>query len=185
MEKKKFNGQGRFDSVNSTFKHVIYLRNGYTLFGYSKGLLTAEAPDKVILLERIIIRLYNKDYFNTERVQSIEYFLNEPLKNEQEKILTLYPKGFEFHNVERYTTDIRLKTFLTRFYDQIKTGVLITKSLQHKPSDKVNNTGMYDYKKKVFQSKDLLHNFVIKEIQRGIEASQVMHYYNQYVSYHF
>jgi hypothetical protein len=181
--KKKFNGSGRFDSVNSTFKHVIHLQNGYQLVGYSKGLLTAEASDKVVLLERIIIRLYNNDYFNPTRTKCIEYFLNDPLSKEKQHVITLYPDRYDIGKIERYTTDIRLKTFLERFYTQIRNGVIITKSLQHKVQS--NNTGMYDYKAKKFRDKESLHDFIIKEIQRGIESSQVMHYYTQYVNYHF
>jgi hypothetical protein len=177
---KKFIGAGRFDSVNSTYQHKINLCNGKQLTGYSKGLLSKEMSDKTVLLERVILRLYNNSYLVPNRVQSIEFFLNNQFES-NELILILRPHNYSFANNIEYAKDERLYTFLQRLYEQLRSGIIITKSLGHKPVIKQIDT-ILNPSKKVHETEQELHEFLMKCRKEGIEEGQIFNYYFNYRS---
>ena len=178
--KTKFIGAGRFDSVNSYYQHKINLCNGKQLTGYSKGLLTKEMHDKTVLLERIIIRLYNNGYFEPTRVQSIQFFLNNNFES-NELILILRSKNYSFGNNLEIVKNPRLYTFLTRLYAQINAGNIITKSLSHKPGIALESKIM-DVSKKFLKDDVELHKYLLKLRNEGIEEGNIYNFYFKYRS---
>ena len=175
---KKFIGAGRFDSVNSTYQHKINLCNGKQLTGYSKGLLSKEMSDKTVLLERVILRLYNNSYLLPNRVQSIEFFLNNQFES-NELILILRPHNYSFGQNLDYIKNQRLFDFLIRLYEQLRSGVIITKSLGHKPVIKPIDI-ILDPSIKSHKNETELHSFLMIARREGIEEGQIYNYYFNY-----
>lgn len=176
--KKSFPGSGRFDPINSSFKHRIHLQNGKELTGYSKSLLFPETPDKTVLLERVIVRLINNGYLQPDRTKYIEFFLNTPLLPTEQRVITLFPDRYIIGDVQQYIQDHRLYTFITRMYDQIRKGEIVTKSLQHKAT--VTASNLFDTSRKRFNTEEELHGFVVKQLQSGHPNGQVLNFYHKY-----
>lgn len=179
---KKWVGAGRFDSINSTYKHKITLDNNYELVGYSKSLLSREAPDKIVLLEKMILRLIKGGYLfgktksHGNKTLSIEYFLNGNYQGvPDEKIITLKPDLFIIHNDE-YLEDIRLNTFFNRIYTQAKQGNIITKSVVHKSKEDKS----FDLTKRRFKNEPELYNFMQLKLREGYPFGEVMNFYHKY-----
>jgi hypothetical protein len=165
--KKTFPGSGRFDPINSTYKHKIELVNGRDLTGYSKGLLQNEMVDKIVLLERVILRLYHNGYLNYNKTAQINFYLNETLTaSSQELILILRPNSYEFGVNRDYINDLRLGTFLSRMYEQIKHGVIVTKSLSHK-SGNPKEQYLFDVRKTQFNNEMELHKYILARAREG------------------
>lgn len=116
--------QGKFDPVNSTYRHEIYLSNGKILTGYSKGLNLPELADKDTLIQRVTVRLFRNGYLHpqskgkSKETACIAFFTNHPV--DPELIVFLYPKTYELATEELGNSV--LINFLDRFYEMIKTG---------------------------------------------------------------
>lgn len=126
MHKSLFeNNHGKFDSVNSTYRHQIYLTNGKILTGYSKGLNLPELKDKDTLIQRVIVRLYRNGYLHINSVGTpketvcIHFYMNDPIDNDW--IFTLFPNDYKVcpEWLDKYT----FINFLKRFYEQKRTGI--------------------------------------------------------------
>jgi hypothetical protein len=183
MEKsasKLFPGSGRFDPVNSFYKHKIELVNGRDLTGYSKGLLQNEMPDKIVLLERVILRLYKNGYLAYNKTARICFYLNETItSSSQELILILYPNKYEMGENRDFKNDLRLGTFLSRLYDQIKNGTIITKSLSHKPTS-AKEKDLFDIRKHSFTNEMELHKYCLQRTRDGHADDLVLNFYSAY-----
>ncbi len=187
--KKTWDGAGRFDSVNSTFKHIITMqtpKGPLPITGYSKGLLGVESTDKIVLLERQIIRFVNSGYlFGTHKKYgsttiSMEYFLNgNYLGIPDEPIFTLYPDEYVFSKNQDFVSDVRLNTFLKRLYTQIKDGILVTKSLSHRPHNATQEE-LFDHTKKRFKNEQDLYQWMQERIREGHASGIVFDYYVKY-----
>lgn len=183
---QKWIGAGRFDSINSTYRHKIFLSNGRELTGYSKSLLTREATDKTVLLEKAIVRLVNKGYLfgKTQKYGDttfrIEFYLNgQYTGTPDELIFILMPDTYIFGNNEDFVTNIRLNTFFKRLYEQVKKGELVTKSLCHK-SGNFTEENLFDVTKKRFLTEPALYTFMQNMIKDGHAFGLVMNFYNNY-----
>jgi len=188
MEKnKKWIGAGRFDSSESHYKHKILLDNRIELVGYSKSLLGREGIDKIVVLERMILRLVNNGYvfgktkaYGNKTVR-LEYFLDGKFSGEpDELIVTLYPDKYVFEKNETYTNDIRLNTFLKRLYEQAKEGIIVTKSLIHKPKVSVD----FDINKLRFKNEPELYKWMQLKIKEGNPVGLVTNFYLKYREKH-
>lgn len=178
---KKFPGAGQFDSSNSTYKHKIHLTNGKELTGYSKGMYVSEPSDKIVLLERVIHRLTNNGYLNPDRVVRIEFYYNKFLQGNDEKIITLYPAGYELEATD-VATDFRFAGFIKSFYNALRTGN-ITKSLTHKPVISTEESDL-NWRVKRFTNQEKLHEYIIKLIDKGYSSEAVKDYYRKYKDTH-
>lgn len=186
-----WNGAGRFDPVNSTFKHVITmktLKGELALTGYSKGLLGVESTDKIVLLERQILRFVNQGYlfgkhkkYQSETI-SIEYFLNGTYQGiPDEPLFTLYPDEYVFAKNSDYLEDVRLHTFLKRLYSQIKSNQVVTKSLSHKPA-LTTQAELFDFTKKRFKNEKDLLDWMQERIREGHARGIAFDYYIKYTA---
>jgi hypothetical protein len=178
-EAKKFPGAGRFDPLNSTYKHEIYLTNGKLLTGYSKGLFHSEPADKTILLERVIVRLIRNGYLAPIRTNRIDFFLNNYLGGNDVLVVSLYPYHYSLGEHKEVIADPRTFQFLKKLYDAINKGELITKDLQHKPVLS-NEEIIFDIRKKRFQNDQELHEYIQKQLKNGCEEGTVMNFYYKY-----
>lgn len=186
---KKWAGAGRFDPVRSTYKHIIYMNTNEgvkPLVGYSKSLTEVEAFDKIVLLEKQLLRFIKIGYlfgrhqkYNTT-TNRIEYYLNGTYQGvPDEAIFTLYPDEYVFSNNQDFIENVRLNTFLTRLYEQSRTGEFITKSLYHKPENRTADD-LFNEAKKRFDKEPQLHAWIQERIREGHPRGIVFDYYVKY-----
>ncbi len=176
--KKSFPGSGKFDPINSTYKHEIFLTNGRKLTGYSKSLFYAEMQDKTVLLESIILRLFNNGYFDPKRMQKIEYYRKEFMKPD-ELIFILTPTDLRMGNNDSIIEDQRLQTFLSNFYKQIHAGNVVTKDIKD-PAKHQNVDDIMTVTRRIFKNERELLEFVTKKIAEGIPQGVCMDYFHKY-----
>lgn len=177
--KSNFKGAGEFDSINSTYKHEICLLNGKKLTGYSKSKYYAEKQDKIVLLEDIIIRLFNKGYLQPDRTEKITFYRMDTLTRQLDEVFTLTPSSFTFGNIPMYVLNDRLNQFIKKFYNAIREKKFITKDLKHKAMTQEEQV-LFSLERKRFSSHDQLHEFVLKQFQNGYPQGLVMGFYDNY-----
>lgn len=175
--KKTFPGAGKFDPINSTYKHEIYLTTGRKLTGYSKSLLFPEMQDKIVLLERVILRLFNNGYLS--KSDKIEFYLKN-LTTTDDLILTLFPTSYTFgNNATQLIFNERFNQFIEKFYLGIKSKNMVTKDLTHYPITKEQEQIFsLDYKR--FKTERELINFITQKQKEGHEREYCMHFYRAY-----
>ncbi len=176
--KKHFPGAGKFDSINSTYKHEIILLNGKGLTGYSKGLLQNEPHDKTVLLEKVILRLINNGYLDGKKTKRIDFFLKSFLNNNDDLILSLEPLSYIVTN-EDYILNARLNAFLKRLYMQLRQGKIVTKDLADKRII-VNEEEIFDLSKPRFKDTIELYEWGIKRVSEGFPHGRVKLYIYKY-----
>lgn len=177
--KKTFPGSGKFDPINSTYRQEIYFKTGKQISGYSKGLLIPEIEDKIVCLEKFILRMYNYDYLNPLRVQKIEYYRQSTLLRERNLVLTLYPTSYEFGEDAMYLTNERLNKFLRDLYKIIKEGTGINKILVHKPANK-SEEDIFPMKYMKFKTEGELLEHILKLSKSGHAPGELQNYYVKY-----
>lgn len=182
MSKKTFPGSGKFDPINSTYKHEIYLKNGKVLTGYSKGMLQNEMIDKTVLLEKVILRLVNNGYLQKERTERIDFYKKEFLQTD-EIILSLEPHSYVVTH-DKYILDQRLNTFLKRLYESLKSGQIITKDLVDKRSV-YKEEDIFKMQSGRFANIDSLKEYCFKLIQSGIVEGHVRTFFYKYSQQYF
>jgi len=179
--KPNFKGAGEFDPINSTYKHQIYLINGKILTGYSKSKYYAEKQDKIVLLEDIVLRLYNKGYLQPDKTKEIVFYSIDTLTRQSEEVITLTPKDYSFGSNPKFTLNERLCQFFKRFYIQLNERKFITKDIKHRPITQ-HEQQIFDLTRKRFATIEQLHEFVLKQFQNGYPQGLVMGFYDQYRS---
>ncbi len=175
---KKFPGMGQFDSTNSTYHHVIYLTNGKKLDGYSKSKLYPEMQDKIVLLEKIILRLYNAGYWKPERVSRIEYFRKEFLHGTEDLILILEPTKFHLTDDETLALSRRFQGFLHKFYTQIQQGT-VSPEIVHKAL-KIKEADVFSLEYRRFKTEQELIEFMLAQKKANYPDSIIMAFYRKY-----
>lgn len=176
--KKTFPGSGKFDSINSTYKHEIILKNGKTLTGYSKGLLQNEMPDKIVLLQKVILRLINNGYLDGQRTTRIDFYLKSFLANNDDLILSLDPISYTVTS-DQFLLNERLTAFLKRLYSDLRQGKIITKDLADKRNVR-NEDEIFNLRSKRFQNVDELTEFCIKKVKEGHAEGTVKGFFYKY-----
>lgn len=178
--KTNFKGAGQFDPINSTYKHEIFLLNSKKLTGYSKSLYYAEKQDKTVLLEDIIVRLFNKGYLLPDRTEKIIFYKRDFLTRNDEEVFTLYPNKFTFGKLPQFVLNDRLNQFIRRFYKQIEEKKIVTKSLKHRAMT-ADEQILFSTEHKRFHTLEQLHEFVLKQFKNGYPEGLVMGFYNKYI----
>lgn len=182
--KKEWFGAGYFDPINSTFRNEIFCTSKKKLIGYSKGKFSNEPQDKIVLLEKWIVRLLNKGYFDSERIEKIEFYLKSFLKDEDKLIFTLYPDRYIMGMSEKYSLNERLIFFLNKFYKQVNERNIEFKNLIHKPI-RQKEEQILNYKIKRFRDEFELSEFLLTKRKEGFEVSMLLGYAQNYREYHF
>jgi hypothetical protein len=175
---KKFPGMGQFDSVNSTYHHVIYLTNGKKLDGYSKSKLYPEMQDKIVLLEKIILRLYNSGYFKPDRVTRIEYYRKNFLEGTQDLILVLEPERFHLSDDETLVMSPRFQGFLNKFYLQVRSGT-VSADIVHK-AIRIKEADVFSLEYRRFKTEPELLEFILSLKKLQYPDSMIMAFYYKY-----
>lgn len=185
-QKKYFPGTGKFDKINSTFRSKIIFNSTQKvphLDGYSKGLLQPKEPDdKIYMLQNWIIRLVNNGYLSSFKTLRIEFYIKSFLDNTDELFLILEPDRYSIH-VEKYLLNERLNKFLTRLYQQLKSGKIITKELVDQKL-RFEEEEIFSIQKKRFQSEDELRTYCISKIKEGNAEGMVKNFFYKYKSRH-
>lgn len=100
------------DTNYSTYRHIIRFAGRNPKIGYSKKINFNEKEDKRLLLAEIISRLALKNFddgaWEFEVVK--RNWVNEHLQATEEKLVSIYPDGYELHG--KYKFDTVLTTFL-------------------------------------------------------------------------
>jgi len=182
--KKQWFGSGHFDPINSTFKNEIYCKSGKKLIGFSKGKFTNEGKDKIVLLEKWIIRLCNKGYFDSERIERIDFYLKSFLSNNDELIFTLYPNNFSMGFNEKFSMNERLISFFKNFYSQLEKKDIEIKTLIHKPI-KLSEQQMFNTNTKFLSNEIELMEYVITKKREGIEPGLLLGFAQKYREKYF
>ena len=162
--------QGKWDPINSTYKHIIKLKNGKELPGYSKGRGVPEMQDKDTLIQKVIIRLFKNGYLNDlsantwRETNSIVFYMNDPIY--PEKIATLYHDKYVLEPEQIDNTT--LISFLNRFYASKLSGKE-SKNLVKEP-----RKSSYLDEKREFKCEDSLQNYVEKKLMEGRVARQIV-----------
>jgi hypothetical protein len=185
---KEWAGKARFDSINSTYKHKIFLdsktkKEIIVITGYSKGLLGVESYDKTVMLEKQILRFVKEGYLfgvtkkYGDKTLCIEYYLNgNYYGNPDELILTLYPQEYVFGKNQTYIEDVRLNTFLKRLYSQSRNGEIVTKSLSHISEFKTIDK-LFDVSQPRFKNEMALQEWCDVRRKEGHAPGLVYNYY--------
>lgn len=178
--KKTFPGAGKFDSINSTYKHEIILKNGTVLTGYSKGLLQNEMPDKTILLQKVILRLINKGYLDPRKTIRIDFYLKSFLQNNDDLILSLEPLSYALIG-DQFIMNEKLNAFFKRLYMDLRQGKIVTKDLADK-RNVIFEEDIFQLRSKRFDNEDQLREFCIKKIKEGHAEGIVRNFYRKYLA---
>lgn len=184
MKNKNFfdSNHGKFDSINSTYKHEIYLSNGKILTGYSKGLNLPELHDKDTLVQRVIRRLYGNGYLHkksegtAKETLYIHFYLNQAADDEW--FLTLLPLDYQL-SPEWINNEI-LVSFLKRFYEQVRSGVE-RKNLVKEPRQR----DLLSLNQKFSSTNELLDYCNQLEHKYGLPHGIVQNFYREYCKNHF
>jgi hypothetical protein len=164
-----------WDTQKSTFVNKIHFKNGNSIIGYSKTKKMDEGHDKIVVLEKWIVRLREgkNNYFHPDNVEKLEFFLN---KNNYEcyHIMTLYPDNFRLNKDMGMFKDNRLRDFLYSFY---KNPTI--KMNPHKPKP-INEDEIFSISSKRFNNNQELIMFCLKQAKNGFEEQRILSFYNQY-----
>lgn len=168
--------QGKWDPINSTYKHIIKLRNGKDLPGYSKGRGVPEMQDKDTLIQKIILRLYKNGYLsdlsaNTWReTHCIVFYKNDLIH--PEKMVTLYHDKY-VPEPEQIDNQMLL-SFLKRFY------VSKLRGQENRNLVKEPRKSSYLDEHRQFKDEDALMNYVEKRLREDKVARQIIvNYYRR------
>ena len=178
-QKSQWYGAGKFDPINSTFKSKCYYSSGVMSPGYSKGLYSNEGHDKIVVLEKWILRLANLGYFDNQKINKIEFYTKSFLQNNDELIFTLYPTKYTMANHPKYSLDERLISFLNKLYPALESKKVDILDISHKAipfqEDKVFHTAS-----KWLKSEVELMTFVLKKHKEGIAEGFLMAFADRY-----
>jgi hypothetical protein len=112
-----------WDKINSTFIRIIYLKNGYTLTGYSKKVGRNERRDKIDLLTNWILRDFKNGYLDRSTdnpritpLDRIEYAMQ--LNGKIDPIVNLYYDYPDWVGI-KWMSNKKFQSFITRFYDMV------------------------------------------------------------------
>lgn len=180
---KKIPGQGQFDQVNSTYKHIIYLAPGQKrskLDGYSKGLYLSESADKTYVLIQFIQRIFRSGYFDSSRVQRIEYFRNNhDGLGYTDFILILEPKTFHFTGDLELVNNQRFTDWLRKFYGMINKGIVDQAALAVKP-ERIEEKDVFSLTYRRFNTEQELLNHCHKCGTRKYPQGMIDNFYLKY-----
>lgn len=173
---KKFPGMGQFDPINSTYRSEILLLNGHRLDGYSKSKLYPEPQDKTVMLEKWILRLYKKGYF--DKMHRIDFY-HKSFSGQDELVFTLYPREYTMQSHTKHVLDKRLIQFLTTLYIQVNKGELDISVLTHK-AKRQNEQEIFSLDYKRFKTEQELLEFILKRKDEGHPDGLVMGFFHKY-----
>jgi len=178
--KKKVPGRGKFDSLNSTFKQIIYLTSGRELTGYSKGAYLTESRDKIYVLISFIRRMYGNGYFHPLKTKKIEYYqFNEDSQTYSDMILILTPSTYHFSNDLPIINDSRFLPWLKKFYGMIKAGKVDFSQIMVKP-ERTKEADIFSLDTRRFENDTHLVNFCNMLYKGGYEQGRINDFYIKY-----
>jgi hypothetical protein len=190
QKKKEWVSAGRFDTIKSTYMHRIFVGgiNGTREFvGYSKAFIGVETPDKIVLLERLILRLIHNGYlFGLHKKYGnptikIEIYLNGNYTGVQNELLiVLYPDNYVYANNLDFNSNQMFYAFVNELYKQAKTGSLDTSKLIHKSPPAPSEAVTFDYTKKRFTTEQQLYDFMHLQLKAGHPMGIVMDFHLKY-----
>ena len=119
-----------WDKMNSTYMRIIYLKNGYSLTGYSKKYLQNERQDKIDLLTNWILRDLKSGYLDRKTsnpkitpLDRIEYFIKQ--NDTYYPVINLYYDFPEWVN-PKWMDQKKFLSFINRFYNMIRRSIAVS-----------------------------------------------------------
>lgn len=173
-----------WDSEGSTYRQEITLENGKFYPGYSKRLGREEARDKRVLLQNMILRMFDVGYLNeknlyrTNATQIVYSWKNNFGKYVH--AFTLYQDCYEW-NPDHYRD--YLDAFLTEFYRLKKAGENPYEKLYENKRTKIADP--LSLLPPRFFNKLNLRNYCVRLIKGNIRAfGEVLEFYRKYCQRH-
>lgn len=180
-----------WDKANSTYMRVIYLKNGYTLMGYSKKCFRNERKDKIDLLTNWILRDLKSGYLNEKTArpgitptERIEYFLYR--NQSYEPVISLYYSFPEWTNT-RWMDQKKFFVFIHRFYDMLRKNVSVPEIVNAlEVRTRAQSQDLLDYSRPRFSTIPDL-NAYIKKLKEDSDLSDeaIEHFYREYKQKYF
>lgn len=146
------NNFGKFESLESTYYHVITCRNGFLLKGFSKGKNLPEKSDKIALLIDYSFRLVKSGYITEKGIQ-IDFYQQNFFNDKSDLILTLKPTSYEIHNIN-FSLNFPFTNYLDLLYSKYLKGIEINLKPAKKFSD-FNDVEKLDFKIQKFTLNEL------------------------------
>jgi hypothetical protein len=125
----------QWDSDNSTYKWKIYLTNGKSFPGYSKGKDSPEISDKFKLLFRILSRLRKEQpkypdfiygYFTPGLVEKIELLKRTGRGLYEETLAIFYPTHYTFGGNSKFNMNKEVQEFFKAMYRELIQGKTVS-----------------------------------------------------------
>ncbi|MEO9968135.1 MAG: hypothetical protein ABJF11_20250 [Reichenbachiella sp.] len=175
-----------WDTSQSTYQQEIILENGKSFPGYSKRLGKEEAKDKRILLQNLILRMYQAGYLDENNPQrdnavQITYSWKDDSTGRYVHAFTLYQDCYEW-NPNHYRD--YLDKFLTRFYELKRSGKNPYEHLYETKRAKFLDPLSITNQR--FFNKVNLRNYCVRLIKNNIRAfGEVLNFYIKYCERYF
>ena len=175
-----------WDKTNSTYMRIIYLKNGYTLTGYSKKYLQNERIDKIDLLTNWILRDFKNGYLDKKTANTkiteldrIEYFIKQ--NGTYSPVINLYYDFPEWVNL-KWAEQRKFAAFINKLYNMIRrnTGVSeIVNALEIRTRSSARDP--LDISTARFMGLPDLNAYVHKLISEGnLEGEAIENFYRKY-----
>ncbi|MEP3388745.1 MAG: hypothetical protein ABJO02_11185 [Reichenbachiella sp.] len=174
-----------WDPEGSTYQQEISLENGKFYPGYSRRLGKEEPRDKRVLLQNMILRMYDVGYLNEQnpnRTNAIQIVYS--WRNKLGKFVhafTLYQDCYEW-NPDHYRD--YLDAFLSEFYRLKRIGENPYEKLYENKKTKMADPLSLSPPR--FFNKPNLRNYCVRLIKGNIrEFGEVLDFYRKYCQTHF
>jgi len=190
QQPKKYN-ESVWDKSNSTYMRIIYLKNGYTLTGYSKKVGRNERQDKVDLLTNWMLRDLKSGYLDIKTtnpkitpVDRVEYFI---MKNQAyERVINLCYDFPEWVNI-KWLEQKKFSSFIHRLYDMLRRNMsvtTITNALEVRT--RAQNNDPLDISNRRFTTMPDLNAFIKKlKNESDLQDEAIEHFYRTYNEKYF
>lgn len=168
--------KGRFDALNSTYRHVIICTNGFPLQGYSKGENIDEPINKVKLLIDVSYRLAKSGYL-TNRGIEITFYRRSHIIDNDVPVLILRKSNYEILDPE-----LALHLPFTEYLKSLYTEYLKGAKIDPRPAkrfDDLKDTEKIDFEVKRFDSIEDLNQHCSNLLNKKYERSLVIAHWHK------
>lgn len=168
--------KGRFDAINSTYRHVIICNNGFPLQGYSKGENIDEPLNKVKLLIDVSYRLAKSGYLS-DRGHEITFYKRGHIIDNDKPILILNKTKYEILDPE-----LALHIPFTEYLKSLYTEYLKGAKIDPRPAkrfDDLKDTEKKDFEIRKYESLEALSKHCSKLLDKGYERSLVIAHWHK------
>ncbi len=196
-----FRKTAEWDTLNSFYKWKIYLTNGKSFPGYSKGKDSPEISDKFKLLFRILSRLRKEQpkypdfvygYFTPGMVEKIELYKRTGSGLYEETLAIFFPTHYTFGGNNKFNSNKDVREFFQALYKELMQG----KTVPHQSkkdqlylgignSKKIDENRFFSLEKIRFKTIIELDEFISEGIRIGYGFEVMNNFRNQFIDKNF